>query len=100
MERLTDGKESKIRPIADVVPIWEHDGQYPDLIKVAMADGQVVTYRLDVQQPHPAFTAAMMALDRMPVFGGPEVPGYKARHEAVKKPNIWDRIQAVRQTKG
>ena len=101
MEELRGAKESKIRPLVDVSPIWERElSTYPDVIRVAMEDGSVVTYRQDIQQPAPAFTAAMMALDKMPVYGGPDVPGYKARHEITKKPNLWERIQMVRQTKG
>lgn len=48
-------------------------GKYPETVRIAMSDGKVITYRIDIQQPHPCFTAAMDNLDRM-------VIGYHAKH--------------------
>ena len=48
-------------------------GKYPETVRIAMSDGKVITYRIDIQQPHPCFTAAMDNLDRM-------VVGYHAKH--------------------
>lgn len=104
MEKLTDGKESKIRPLADVTPIWEREmSTYPDTIKVAMDDGTVVAYRIDTAQPgpegyiHPAHARAMEILQRMPTYGGNPEHGYKARHVAQQKEDRWDRfVRAAR----
>ena len=49
-------------------------GKYPETVRIAMSDGKVITYRIDIEQPNPSFTAAMENLDRF-------VVGYKAKHE-------------------
>ena len=51
-------------------------GKYPETVRIAMSDGKVITYRIDIQQPNPSFLKAMDNLDRFMV-------GYKAKH--VKK---------------
>ena len=72
--------EGQIAPLADVTPIWEHDySDYPDMIRVAMADGTVVNYRIDVRLPHPAFKSVMKLMERVPY--GISQYGYKAKHE-------------------
>ena len=71
--------EGQIAPLADVTPIWDHDySDYPDLIRVAMEDGKVVNYRIDVQMPHPAFRKVMKLMEKIPY--GVSQYGYKARH--------------------
>lgn len=46
--------EVRVLPLPKVKGVWNHDfSKYPDLIKVAMSDGKVVNYRLDVEQPAP-----------------------------------------------
>ena len=30
-------------------------GKYPETIRIAMSDGKVITYRIDMEQPRPAF---------------------------------------------
>lgn len=47
--------EKQIKPLLRAVaPIWEReDSDYPDYVKVPMANGCVVTYRRDVHQPIP-----------------------------------------------
>ena len=42
-------------------------GKYPETVRIAMSDGKVITYRIDIEQPHPKFTAAMDSLERMVV---------------------------------
>ena len=45
---------SQIKPLGTGAPIWEYDSSdYPDLLKMPMEDGHVVTYRREVEQPHP-----------------------------------------------
>ena len=67
--------EIRVLPLPKVTGFWYHDvSRYPDRIRIPMSDGQVVTYHIDVEMPHPCFEAAMVSLDRMAV-------GYQARHE-------------------
>ena len=70
----------QIRPLNHTVAaIWEHDSSdYPDLIKVPMEDGQVVTYRQEIKQPHPQ---CMKALDLIRIMKDCTYGGYKAKHE-------------------
>ena len=85
----------KIKPLADVLPVYERDlSTYPDVIRVAMDDGKVVNYRIDIQQPHPAFVSAMDTLAKMPVYGGYK---YTPKH---KKESLWTRIQRLKAQKG
>lgn len=73
---MCDVKEGQISPIPDVFPVWEHDwSDYPDMIRVAMADGNVVNYRIDVELPHPAFKRVMKLLEKIPY--GPSDKGYR-----------------------
>ena len=58
----------RILPLPKVTWIWQHDfSKYPDIVRVPMSDGKVITYRIDIEQPHPKFTAAMDSLERMVV---------------------------------
>ena len=59
--------------------IWEKNSrsEYPETLRVPMDDGRVVNYRLDIEQPHPAFLNAMDLLKSLPtgmgyVFGKKE----------------------------
>ena len=44
----------RIAPLSNVVPYWENglDG-YPTKVRLAMRDGKILTYRLEVVQPAP-----------------------------------------------
>lgn len=57
----------QVLPMPKVFPIWEHPGisRYPETIRVSFSDGKVVTYRIDVDMPHPCFEAAMKSIERM-----------------------------------
>lgn len=79
MERQEGAKESKIRPIADVSPIWENDEGYPVGIRVPMEDGKVLTFWLD--RPDAAQLSYQKAIDIIRKWRKQdEVIGYKARH--------------------
>ena len=69
----------QIKPINHIVaPIWERDSSdYPDLIKVPMEDSKVITYRREIEQPHPQ---CMKAVDLIRKMAESE-HGYKPRHE-------------------
>lgn len=81
MERAME-KTGRVRPLAEVSPCWERElSIYPDTVRVAMEDGTVVTYRIDVVQPgpegyvHPSHAKAMEILSRMPTgLGAAGVP--------------------------
>ena len=73
--------EIRVLPLPKVTGIWEHDtSQYPDKVRIPMSDGKVVTYRIDVNLPHPAFVDAMENVRKMRV--GYQY-GYEGKH--VKK---------------
>lgn len=58
--------EVRVLPLPQVLGEWEHDySRYPETIRVSFSDGKTVKYRIDVQQPHPSFEAAMKNLERM-----------------------------------
>lgn len=80
MENMSE-KSLPVKPLASVNAVWEHDwSEYPDLIRVPMEDGKVVTYRIDTKQPHPQFLSAMDLLKKLPVYGG-----YQYREPEKKK---------------
>ena len=67
--------EARVMPLADVNAIYERDmSRYPDRIRVAMEDGQVVYYRIDDRQMHPSLAAALNSLIRIR-------PSGEGRHE-------------------
>ena len=58
--------EIRVMPLPKVTGVWDHTvSRYPDRIRVPMSDGKIVTYVIDVKQPHPCFEAAMKNLERM-----------------------------------
>ena len=56
------------KPLVAVTAIWEKDSKsdYPETIRIPMDDGHVVTYKLDIEQPHPAFLEAMNIIENWP----------------------------------
>ena len=45
----------RIGPLSNVVAYWDHDlGGYPERVRLAMADGSIQTFWLEVKQPEPA----------------------------------------------
>ena len=58
--------EIRVLPLPKVTGVWDHDvSKYPDRVRIPMSDGKVVTYHIDVEQPHPCFEAAMKNIERM-----------------------------------
>jgi len=50
----------RIRPLADVTSVWSHTwSDYPDMIRVAMADGHTVAYYRQIEQPKPVLRKAL-----------------------------------------
>ena len=56
------------KPLVPITAIWEKDSKsdYPETIRIPMDDGHVVTYKLDIEQPHPAFLEAMNIIESWP----------------------------------
>ena len=57
----------QVLPLPKVLPIWEHTGvsKYPETIKVSFSNGKVITYRIDVDMPHPCLEAAIRNIGNM-----------------------------------
>ena len=56
----------QVLPLPKVKGYWQHESsRYPDIIKVPMSDGRVITYHIDVEQPHPCLVEAMKIIERM-----------------------------------
>lgn len=75
---MEDMKNVKSRPLVPVRAIWEKNSisKYPETIRVPMEDGHVISYRIDVEQPHPCFLEAMDLIRSMKE-GGYQ---YKEKH--------------------
>ena len=44
----------RIGPLSNVVAYWDHGlGGYPERVRLAMADGSIQTFWLEVNQPEP-----------------------------------------------
>lgn len=68
----------RIMPMPVVHPVWEHDdSEYPEVVKVSMANGKIRTYRLETEQPAPQIVDSQQ-IARM--FRENTYGGYKARH--------------------
>lgn len=64
----------QIKPLDHrVAAIWEHEwSDYPDLIKVPMEGGKVISYRREIEQPHPQClkTLEIIRLMKEHTYGG------------------------------
>ena len=68
-------KVIRVIPTTQVTGYWHHDySDYPDEIKVKMADGKSVTYVREIVQPHPKCQRAIDLIRTMNT-------GYQAKHE-------------------
>ena len=57
---------------------FSHDhpeSDYPDVIKIPMEDGHVITYVRQVEQPHPQCVKSIELIRLMDTYGG-----YKPKH--------------------
>ena len=58
--------EIRVLPLPKVTGVWDHDvSKYPDRIRIPMSDGKVVTYHIEVEQPHPCLEAAIQNIRKM-----------------------------------
>ena len=68
-------KVIRVIPTPQVTGYWHHDySEYPDEIKVKMADGHSVRYVRQIEQPHPQCQKAIDLIRNMNT-------GYRAKHE-------------------
>ena len=80
----------RVEPLADVVPVYERElSTYPDAVRLTMEDGKVITYRIDIQQPAPAFTSALETVRKW----NQQDVGYQAKH--AKPEGRWERFKAA-----
>lgn len=57
--------EIRVLPLPKVHGDYLYDfSKYPDTIRVAMSDGKVIRYRIEIEQPHPCLVAALEVLKR------------------------------------
>ena len=74
-------KPIRIIPTPQVTGYWHHDfSDYPDEVKVKMADGKSVTYVRQIEQPHPQ---CLKSIELIRIMKDSTYGGYKAKH--VKK---------------
>lgn len=75
---------SRVKPLIDVLPVWDdEDSDYPDSVRIAMEDGNVITYRIDRPElAEQSFKRAMEILRSWPLTS--EV-GYQAKHTDKKE---------------
>ena len=76
---MSEAKAIRVIPTPHVTGYWHHESSdYPDEIKVKMADGESVTYVRKIEQPHPK---CQQAIDLIRVMSECTYGGYKAKHE-------------------
>jgi hypothetical protein len=66
---MSEARVIQIRPLANSgAPIWDYmSSDYPDRIKMPMEDGRVITYRREIEQPHPQCQQAIHIIRNMEV---------------------------------
>ena len=73
----------QIKPLLrTVAPIWETDASdYPDIVKVPMENGHIVTYRREIEQPipqcMPQSAQEIIQILKRNSFGGQKKKGVK-----------------------
>ena len=71
-------KTVRIMPLPKVTGFWNHEwSDYPDVLRVPMSDGQVVTYERKIEQPHPK---CMKTVELIRMMNDCTYGGYKAKH--------------------
>ena len=76
---MSEAKVTRIIPTPQVTGYWHHESSdYPDEVKVKMADGEWVTYARVIEQPHPK---CRKAIDLIKIMNDCTYGGYKGKHE-------------------
>lgn len=78
--------EIRVLPLPKVTGIWRHDSsKYPEIIKVPMSDGRIITYHIDIEMPHPQ---CMEAVELIRMWNDNTYGGYKykgdEKHEKIR----------------
>ena len=74
---MSEPKTIRILPLPKVTGFWEHEeSDYPDEIRVPMSDGKVITYRREIEQPHPQ---CMKAVDLIRIMNNHTYGGKHAK---------------------
>lgn len=61
----------QVLPLPKVKGYWKHEcSRYPDIIKVPMSDGKVITYHIDVDLPHPCCVAMNEGMKNLKKMAG------------------------------
>ena len=72
---MSEARAIRVIPTPQVTGYWHHESSdYPDEIKVKMADGKSITYVRQIVQPHPQCAKAIDLIRTMNT-------GYQAKHE-------------------
>ena len=72
---MSEARVIRVIPTPQVTGYWHHDySDYPDEIKVKMADGKSITYVRQIVQPHPQCAKAIDLIRTMNTV-------YQAKHE-------------------
>lgn len=69
----------RVIPTPQVTGYWHHDwSDYPDEIKVKMANGENIVYVRKIDQPHPQ---VVKSIELIKIMKKNAYGGYKAKHE-------------------
>lgn len=69
-------KAVRVLPLVNVFGRHEHDwSRYYDFIRIPMSDGTVITYRREIEQPHPQCVKTIELIRSMDAMCG-----YKGKH--------------------
>ena len=72
---MSEPKTIRIMPLPKVTGFWQTEySDYPDVIRVPMSDGRVITYRREMEQPEPR---VMKSLDLIRMMNENTYGGYK-----------------------
>lgn len=76
---MSEAIDIQIKPLnPQVAGIWENAwSDYPDLLRIPMEDGKVITYIRQIEQPHPA---VKKCIDLIRIMNDCTYGGYKPRH--------------------
>lgn len=74
--------EIRVLPLPNVTGVWDYDAsRYPDRVRIPMADGKVVTYRIETEMPHPQVMKTLELIRRMRERGnGYQRNEYQGKH--------------------
>lgn len=77
---MSEAISIQVKPINPTVACaWDNAwSDYPDVVKIPMEDGHVITYRREIEQPDPR---VMKSIDLIRVMNRCTYGGYKPKHK-------------------